>query len=50
MPNFSTFSQVGMLSPGHPVATGSPLLFTWPLPPASCMYSASPFPFSEITR
>ncbi len=50
VPYFSTFSQVGWLSPGQAVATGSPVLLTWPLPPASCMYSVSPLPFSDTTR
>src|SRR5918999_6298525 len=50
VPYFSTFSHVGWLSPGQAVVTGSPELLTWPLPPASCMYSVSPLPFSDTTR
>src|SRR5918992_811355 len=50
LPYFSTLSHVGWLSPGQAVATGSPELLSWPLPPASCMYSVSPLPFSDTTR
>jgi hypothetical protein len=46
---FWTFSQLGWLPVPQPVATGSPVLLTWPLPPASCMNSVSPLPFSLNT-
>ena len=50
LPYFSTFSHVGWLLVPQPLSTGSSALLTWPLPPASCMYSASPSPFSAKTR
>ena len=46
---FWTLSQFGSVPVPQPVATGSPVLFTWPLPPASCMNSVSPLPFSAKT-
>src|SRR5919108_1533284 len=50
VPYFSTFSHVGVSSPGQAYATGSPLSLTWPLPPASCMYSVRPSPIWPTTR
>ena len=44
-----TLSQFGCSPVPQPVATGSPVSLTWPLPCASCMNSVSPLPFSAKT-